>query len=799
METFRSMLSGQKRDSKSRTSYSIYKNQDRGSMRTMVESGDDSACVEMKMVEPDMDDDPETSLTSDITNLVLRKPRDYKRAIVYLILTALLIFITAFLLGYIAFRESCTSCSNDEDQFSSALLDDYPSSESFIGPGMLYWTDLREMLQKYLRQESIENTVWKYSQMTHPPGSSTGSMLAAHVLETFKKLKLDHTWTDSHYATLQFPDRMKPNYLQIVDNTGMLIQNIPPTNPEAYCAYSATGNVTGGLVYSNYGQKEDFERLLKLGVEIKGNIAIMRIGKISFAEKVANAERFGAAGALIYPDPIDIPQDPRGMGLHSSTAISEHVHLGSGDPFTPGFPSFNHTQFPPVQSSGLPSILAQTISANAAFTLLSQLSGPSAPKEWNGRLSNVPYSLGPNFTNPERLLRLGVNNYFSSLLINNIFGCIEGKHEPDQYIIIGAQRDAWGPGAAKSGVGTAILLQLARSFSSMVQNGFQPRRSLLFVSWDAGDFGNVGATEWLEGYLTMLHLKAVAYFSLDKAVLGDDRLYAYTSPLLANLIEGVIKQVDSPRHAGQTIHMQLQNQGLNWKSEIIRPLFLNSGAYSFTAFGGVPAMEISFKEDFRQYPFLNTEYDTFDNLQLLLEGRLALVGRTAAELVGLMVMKLAHDHILPLDYSCYSETTLQFSTQLNKYSRELQAQGLTLQWIFSARGDYSRAADQLRNAILNSNEHDHNLARMYNVRIMRVEFYFLSQYVSSTESPFRHILHGRGNHTLSALREHLALLRTNPSQFDENQFRRQLALLTWTLQGAANALSGEVWNIDNMF
>ncbi|KAG2468425.1 TFR2 protein, partial [Polypterus senegalus] len=662
----------------------------------MVESGDDSACVEMKMVEPDIDDDPETSLTSDITNLVLRKPRDHKRAIVYLILTALLIFITAFLLGYIAFRESCTSCSNEEDQFSSALLDDYPSSESFIGPGMLYWTDLREMLQKYLRQESIENTVWKYSQMTHPPGSTAGSMLAAHVLETFKKLKLDHTWTDSHYATLQFPDRWKPNYLQIVDNTGMLIQNIPPTNPEAYCAYSATGNVTGGLVYSNYGQKEDFERLLKLGVEIKGNTVIMRIGKISFAEKVANAERFGAAGALIYPDPIDIPQDPRGMGLHSSTAISEHVHLGSGDPFTPGFPSFNHTQFPPVQSSGLPSILAQTISANVAFTLLSQLSGPSAPKEWNGRLSNVPYSLGPNFTNPERRLRLGVNNYFSSLLINNIFGCIEGKHEPDQYIIIGAQRDAWGPGAAKSGVGTAILLQLARSFSSMVQN-------------------------------------------------GDDRLYAYTSPLLASLIEGVIKQ------------------------------------------------------DFRQYPFLNTEYDTFDNLQLLLEGRLALVGRTAAELVGLMVMKLAHDHILPLDYSCYSETTLQFSTQLNKYSRELQARGLTLQWIFSARGDYSRAADQLRNAILNSNEHDHNLARMYNVRIMRVEFYFLSQYVSSTESPFRHILHGRGNHTLSALREHLALLRTNPSQFDENQFRRQLALLTWTLQGAANALSGEVWNIDNMF
>lgn len=41
----------------------------------------------------------------------------------------------------------------------------------------------------------------------------------------------------------------------------------------------------------------------------------------------------------------------------------------------------------------------------------------------------------------------------------------------DQYIILGAQRDSLGPGAVKSGVGTAILLELARTFSAMVKNG----------------------------------------------------------------------------------------------------------------------------------------------------------------------------------------------------------------------------------------------------------------------------------------------------------------------------------------
>lgn len=78
-------------------------------------------------------------------------------------------------------------------------------------------------------------------------------------------------------------------------------------------------------------------------------------------------------------------------------------------------------------------------------------------------------------------------------------------------------------GFAKSAVGTALLVDLARAFSEMVKGkiislyllvvalciahslfnlfavgGFRPRRSIVFASWSAGDFGNVGVTEWLE-------------------------------------------------------------------------------------------------------------------------------------------------------------------------------------------------------------------------------------------------------------------------------------------------------------
>ncbi|XP_008401444.1 transferrin receptor protein 2, partial [Poecilia reticulata] len=402
-----------------------------------------------------------------------------------------------------------------------------------------------------------------------------------------------------------------------------------PLNPSDYCPYSATGNYTGGVVYAHYGRPEDFNWLRSVGVSAAGHLVVMRVGGgVSFAEKVWLAERNGGGGALIYPDPADLPQDPRRLGLNAHTAVSEHVHLGSGDPFTPGFPSFNLSRFPPIPSSGLPLIPALPITATVAAKLLSQLTGPPCPPSWRGRLPYVRCVLGPDFGSGRRV-RLSVQNLMTPVLLNNIFSSLEGRAEPDQYVILGAQRDSLGPGAVKSGVGTAVLLELARTFSAMVKNGFSPRRSLLFVSWDAGDFGNVGATEWLEGYLSMLHLKAVAYFSLDQAIMGDDHLSASTSPLLVDLLDAAIRQVN----------------------RFLFPVCL------------------------------------------------------------------------------------------------------------------------------------------------QVEYYFLSQYVSAMETPFRHVIHGRGNHTLSALTEHLTLLTSDPGRFDENRFRRQLALFTWTLQGAANALNGDVWSI----
>ncbi|XP_074081434.1 transferrin receptor protein 2 isoform X3 [Macrotis lagotis] len=722
-----------------------------------------------------------------------------------LILINILVFTVAFLLGYITFRGSCQSCKDSMSEVSDEL--GYELNPDTSGSN-LYWADLREMFHKYLSEEQLKSSIRTISLLERSSGSPGMTTLSRQIRDMFSQQKLDHVWMDTHYVGLQFPDPARPNTLHWVDESGNVLGELQLEDPDVYCPYSAKGSAVGALIYANYGRLKDMEALKEKDLDPKGHLLLVRIGHVSFAEKVSNAEAFGALGVLIYPDPADIYPDPhKKLKLSNHTAVYGHVHLGTGDPYTPGFPSFNQTQFPPVESSGLPSIPVQPISANITAQLLGKLSGPKAPQEWKGTLSDTPYRLGPGPT-----LRLVVNNHRNSTPIISIFGCIEGRSEPgrrNHYIVIGAQRDAWGPGAAKSAVGTAILLELVRTFSAMVRNGFQPRRSLLFVSWDAGDFGNVGATEWLEGYLTMLHLKAAVYVSLDNAVLGDDQFHAKTSPLLTSLIESILKQVDSPNHSGQTLYDQVVVPGQSWETKVIQPLPKDSSAYTFTAFGGVPAVEFSFIEEGPPYPFLNTKEDTYKNLHGALQGRLPAVARAVAMVVGQLLIRLSHDHLLPLDFGCYGDVILKHIGQLNEFSGDLKARGLTLQWMYSARGDYIRSAERLQKEIYSSEESNERLMRMFNVRIMRVEFYFLSQYVSPAIYPFRHIFLGQGDHTLGALLEHLQLLRGEGARdgslrysrphFEESRLRHQLALLTWTLQGAANALSGDVWNIDNNF
>uniref|UniRef100_A0A671R8E3 Transferrin receptor protein 1 n=1 Tax=Sinocyclocheilus anshuiensis TaxID=1608454 RepID=A0A671R8E3_9TELE len=625
----------------------------------------------------------------------------------------------------------------------------------------LDWSDLRALLKKKLTTPNINTNLKEFSSASHQAGSTEDEALANKIMGKFKTFGMS-TWTDEHYVKVHEPGSS--------NNRVLFRGNIVGTT-EGYLAYSAVKTVQGAALYAHYGRTEDFRRLQELNIDVNGKAVLVRAGLLSFSEKVANAASLNASAVLIYPDPVN-------YNIKDDTALFGHVHLGTGDPFTPGFPSFNHTQFPPAQSSGLPSIPAQTITIKQATEIMSKLGGRTSPDGWSdGMLRDTMYRLGDDGD----IITVEVNNVLIQKKIHNVFGVIKGYMDADRYMVIGAQRDAWGPGFARSTVGTSLLVELARTITDMIKNdGFKPKRSIVFASWSAGEFGSVGATEWLEGYLTSLSLKMFSYISLDEVISGFDSFKATASPLLYELLESTMKQV------------------------IMEPMGLSHSAYPFQTFSGIPSISFRFTsasiQSTKSYPFGTIE-DTDQNLERYTSYNTLKLAKTAGEVVGLVTLRLVHDHLLKLNMAKYTSVIRNYVSQIRSKVESLQKGYREFTFcIFlskSAQGSYDRAASTLVSAIRNSDLEDMEQCRVINNRIMRVEGSLLSPYASLRESLFRHILLGSGPHTLAALVDHLEAIKGGLESADIDQFKNQFALATWTIQGCANALAGEVWDMDN--
>ncbi|KAM3866059.1 transferrin receptor protein 1-like [Diretmus argenteus] len=743
----------------------------------------DNSQVEMKL-SSDMDEEVGGNGVGDHLNhnsgrnpYVVRKSGRTPRNICFMAATTLLIFIIGYLIGYLVHRKKdlapCIApISRDDDDTSSRFVPE----ETGAAP-LMDWGDVKSLLAQKLDVSKFENTFSEFKSTNHRAGSSGDELLGNKILKRFKEYSMT-TWTDDHFVKVHDPP---------VSGTNKVVFKGKEEQPSGFLSYSAIGKATGPVLYAYYGQEQDFKLLQNMKMNLNGRVILVRAGRISFAEKVANAARLNASAVLIYPDPSDYP-------IGEDTELFGHVHMGSGDPYTPGFPSFNHTQFPPVQSSGLPSIVAQTISARIANSIMRQLGGQTIPAEWGGIIN-----LGNETTD---VATVEVNNVLAQKKITNVFGVIKGFVDPDRYVVLGAQRDAWGPGFAKSTVGTSVLLELARSISDMIKhNRFTPRRSIVFASWSGGEYGSVGATEWLEGYVSSLGMKAFSYINLDGVVTGLNGFKAAGSPLMHTLIESTLKEVKSHSNPSMTLYSQFSRA--DWENTILEPLKQDDASYPFLAFSGIPSISFRFSSN-SEYPYFGTPLDTYEKLNTATSSQTARMAMKAAQVAGHITLRLVHDHLLRLDLNKYTSIIRSHVSELSRKVRtvktmqpQLFSEALTMQWLISAYGSYSRASSNMDSYIGNSDMDDIEICRIINDRIMAVERNLLSPYVSPTESPFRHILVGSGPHTIQALHNHLESLKISDPKADADLFRNQFALATWTIQGCANSLAGDIWSLDN--
>ncbi|MDZ4829349.1 MAG: M28 family peptidase [Phycisphaerae bacterium] len=357
-------------------------------------------------------------------------------------------------------------------------------------------------------------------------------------------------------------------------------------------AYSGSGDVTGNVVYVNYGTRADFAKLAEMGIEVKGKIVLARYGGNFRGFKAKFAEAAGAAGLLIYTDPADAgasrgPVWPAG-GWANDTCIQRGSILTvpwPGDPLTPGIEATADAKRLDVRDVALPTIPVQPIGYAAAERIIARMKGREVTDPaWKGGIQQTYRLEGGD----ELTLRLVVKQERFIGETANVVATLRGTSKRDEVVVVGCHHDAWGFGAADPLAGTIVLMESARSFAEAAKSGVRPERSIVFAAWGAEEFGIIGSTEWVESRRALIEKSVVAYVNLDMASMGD-KLGISASPSLRRSIESAMRRLTSPFDGGVVFEAWLNSRVAPGTDAPIGDVGGGSDHVGFWCHAGVPS------------------------------------------------------------------------------------------------------------------------------------------------------------------------------------------------------------------
>ena len=273
------------------------------------------------------------------------------------------------------------------------------------------------------------------------------------------------------------------------------------------------------------------------------------------------------------------------------------------------------------------------VTANASFA------------KWQGGFTNITYHIGSPTTS-NNSVRVRINNVMNITIapIYNVIATINGAMEPDRQVIMGNHRDAWVFGAVDPHEGTAILLELARTFSVLLTRGWKPSRTLRLCSWDAEEYALIGSTEFVEENIDELSDQAVAYINVDVAVTGLN-LTCESSPSLARLIRSVSDLVYDSR-VGMSV-------GAYWSSidpsRTVGGLGSGSDYTPFLQFAGISSLSLEFTGDYGVY------HSIYDSNHYVTSQYQAAGLNVLAQMWGLIALNLTSANILPFNMTEYAQ------------------------------------------------------------------------------------------------------------------------------------------------
>jgi N-acetylated-alpha-linked acidic dipeptidase len=449
----------------------------------------------------------------------------------------------------------------------------------------------------------------------------------------------------------------------------------------AFNGYSPSGDVTAPVVYANYGTLADFKKLASLGVSVKDKIVLVRYGQNFRGIKVYIAQQYGAKGVLIYSDPADdgyfrgdpYPKGPYRPASAVQRGSVQFLPIYPGDPETPGVAST--PDLPDSQRVkdpvDLPTIPANPLSYKDAAPILKALDGPDVPHGWQGSLP-FTYHLGGT---GKVTVHMRLQQDYARRTIWNVIGIVAGSDpaQKDDWVIVGNHRDAWVYGAVDPVSGTAAMLESVHGIGGLLQQGWRPRRTIVFASWDAEEQGLVGSTEWAEQHADELR-RAVAYFNTDVSVSGPN-FTAAAVPSLKQFLREVASAVPSPK--GGTVYdrwkesqqaiAEVQNPGArHTRSAGVTIDNLGSGS-DYTPFLqhlGVPSTDIGSDGPYGVY------HSTFDDYNWFIKfGDPTFVyEQQQARVLGLEALRMADADVLPYDYQLYGREIVGYIKTAQRYA-----------------------------------------------------------------------------------------------------------------------------------
>lgn len=538
---------------------------------------------------------------------------------------------------------------------------------------------VRIFVQSHINETSIEDYLRIVTEYPHIAGTSGNYALAEYVEQQFLAAGLEHVGLERFDVYLNYP-KEDGRRVAIVDPPELAweatieeeqVYGDSREQTLVFHGLSKSGNVTGPLVYANYGSREDFKLLADKGISLNGSIALIRYygSQGDRSLKVKAAELEGAVGCILYSDPAEDgfrqgDEWPDGRYMPADGVQRGSVSLMSwvvGDVLSPGFASLpdEKKRISPEDSNGLNKIPSIPIAWRDAQNLLQALKshGQKVPKDWVGGVPGIGEWWTGDLSSPKVNL-MNIQDEVTRQPIYNVLGRITGIEQHEKKIIIGSHRDAWCFGAADPGSGTSVLLEVIRVFGELRSLGWRPLRTIEFASWDGEEYNLIGSTEHVEDNVDELRRNAFAYLNVDVAVSGTN-FQASASPIFETALMRVLDRTSDPITNETLRHIW------DYTGSKLEGLGAGSDYVAFQDIAGTSSIDFGFQGD--EYPY-HSCYDSFDWMANFGDPGFQ-YHKVLGQIWALLTLELSDRPILPFDMKAYATAVQQYVDDLDKYAK----------------------------------------------------------------------------------------------------------------------------------